>query len=317
MALRSALLALLAPAALLVVPAAASATAQPHPKTMYEDHVHQTHGNDWHVQLQANDAGTGLTSLVLYAEACDENGLAFHLPVHSDGSFGFSGRKLNDGKGSWSIDGKFTDSDHAIGTWSVYKGACSVVNHPFAAHDGHGHFIIGNPDGYAPPRIDGNSYEARHLRSLQAGVLKRHPNWNTRAKVKKLGYVMDKSTHCPGLHHARKHGTSMWGNLLDPSAPQSFVFWCDSQERWTLAAAMFRASAHSTPPVFNNMIQWHKHGSDGTWMTHIWFVNDPVAAFAACAPFPAFERAGWFSYEYFRVDIPIDQPCKDTVTGSG
>ena len=313
---RPALLSAVVSAVLLALPGAALA-AQPRPKTMYEDHRHQTHGNDWHVQLQANDAGSGLTSIVLYAEACDADGLAFHLAVHSDGTFGFASRKLSDGKGTWAIHGTYADPDHATGTWSVTKGKCTVADHPFAAHDGHGHFIIGNPDGYAPARIKGNSYNARHLRGLQAGVLARHRRWNTPAKAAAEGYVMDKSTTCPSFHHARKHGTDMWGKLLDPAAPQSLVYWCDSHRTWTLAAEMFRASRHSTPPVFGNMIQWHKHGADGTWMTHIWFVGDPTAAFAACAPFPAFQQRGWFGYEYYNVDIPIDQPCQDTVTGSG
>jgi hypothetical protein len=308
-------LVLLAAFGLAALPALGASAVKPRPKTMYEDHLHNTHGNDWHVQLQVNNAGTALTSIVLWAETCNDSGVAGRVPIHADGTFAVVDAKLAGGKGTWSVQGTFADDDHASGTWSVTKGSCTVADHPFDAHDGLGHYIIGNPDGYAPPRILGRSFDARHLRHFQVLTFANVQRWSTVAKASSLGYVLDQSLACPGLHHARKNGVRMWGKLLDPDAPQSLVYWCDANRNWTLAAAMFRAPRNITPPVFGNMIQWHKHGSTATWMTHVWFVSPPTAAFAACAPFPAFAARGAFTYLPYQSDIPIDEPCPDTDTG--
>ena len=80
-----------------------------------------------------------------------------------------------------------------------------------------------------------------------------------------------------------------------------------------MIAAMYRAAGLTRPPTFGNMIQWHKHGATATWMTHIWLVPDPRAAWAACVPFPALaDCTGLATYAPYVPDIPIDQPCPDT-----
>lgn len=309
---RSLLLAVLALAA--VVPATAAAAGPARPKTMFEDHLHNTGGNDWHVQLQANDTGTRLSTIVLYAETCSEaGGLAARVPINPDGSFSVTDAKLEDGRGTWSVQGTFTDLDHATGTWSVNRGRCVIADHAFAAHDGRGHFFIGNPGGYAPARIDGSSKAARRLRILQRQTLANARHWNTVAKAQRLGYVptIGEDT-CPGIVHYRKHGVRMWGKVLDPSQPQALVYWCGADGQLSMVAAMYRAAGRTRPSTFGNIIQWHKHGATATWMTHVWLVSDPRKAWAACVPFPALEHVGLATYAFYTPDIPIDQPCPDT-----
>jgi hypothetical protein len=291
---------------------AAAATVHAKPSTMFEDHLHGTAGNDWHIQLQSDGSGRRLTSLVLYAEHCDTTVLATGLRVAADGTFSAHGT-YDHRKGSWSASGVFADADNARGTWSVTDGSCTVADHPFAAHDGHGHFILGNERPYAPRTILGRSWRARHLRGLQASTLAHASRWRTLARAKKAGYVISpKEYRCPGIFHARKHSNYMWGRLLDTAAPQALVFWCDPAGRSRMIAAMYRADAASTPPTFRGLIQWHKHGDGPTWMTHIWLVSDSVSAFATCVPFRALSAAGIASYAAYRPDIPIDQPCPET-----
>jgi hypothetical protein len=292
-------------------PVASAVAAPARPKTMFEDHLHNTGGNDWHVQLQANNTGTRLTTIVLYAETCDGSEVVTKVPIAADGTFAVVDHKLVDGKGSWSVEGRFEDPDHAEGTWSITRGTCSVADHPFAAHDGRGHFVIGNPGGYTPQGIMGSSKPAKHLRVLQRQTFANAHRWDTVAKAERLGYARKPSETCPGIFHLRKHGVHMWGKVLDPTAPQSLVFWCGQQPP-TLVAAMYRAAGRTHPSTFGDLIQWHKHGSDATWMTHIWLVRDPVAAFAACAPFNALHAAGLATYVPYSDFLPIDQPCPDT-----
>jgi hypothetical protein len=60
------------------------------------------------------------------------------------------------------------------------------------------------------------------------------------------------------------------------------------------------------------MLQWHKHGPTAHWMTHVWLVEDPVDAFATCAPFRAFSFEGKFDYQPYTIDAQVDSPCSDS-----
>jgi hypothetical protein len=294
-------------AMLIVVPSAAAVT--PRSQAILEDHRHFTHGHDWHVQVEVNKQSTRLATVVVYAQECGETGFAIGIPLEEYGEFELD-RALADGEGRFTVDGEFTSPDRAHGTWSLTTDECTFGGE-FEAQDATGHFLLGNPYDYAPDRIHGSSRYARLLRAFQSRVRsagRRFPM----SRARKLGYELD-NAYCPGLVHARKHGTTMWGPLLDPKQPQSLVYWCDAKRHWTLAGMMFRARGASRPPTFDRLIQWHKHGATrtATWMTHVWMVRDPVAAFATCAPFSAFSRAGMFSYHRY-IAVPGDQPCADT-----
>jgi hypothetical protein len=294
--------------ALLVFAPSASAVT-PRSQAILENHRHFTHGHDWHVQVEVNNRSTKLATVVAYAQECGETGFAVGVPLDPRGSFAVD-RRLADGNGRFTVRGTFTSPDRANGTWQITTGDCTFGGN-FAAQDATGHFLLGNPYDYAPRRIRGASRYARLLRGFQRRVQaagRRFPM----ARARRLGYALDNS-YCPGLVHARKHGTAMWGPLLDPRQPQSLVYWCDARRHWTLAGMMFRAHGASRPPTFGRLIQWHKHGGTrtATWMTHVWLVRDPLAAFATCAPFNAFSAAGKFSYHRY-IAVPGDQPCADT-----
>jgi hypothetical protein len=293
---------------LALVPSADAAT--PRPRTMVEDHRHYTRGHDWHVQLDVDRSAKRLASVVAYSQECGETGFTQKVRLEPDGSFAIE-RPLADGAGSFSVAGRFTSPDRASGTWSVVTPDCTAGG-PFRAQDASGHFLLGNPYEYAPKRIRGATHRAVVLRRFlnQVHLAGRY---FTPRYARRHGYEMSTAAGCPGLNHARKGGTAMWGPLLDPMQPQSLVYWCDAQRRWRLAGMMFRAAGRSRPPTFGNLVQWHKHGATrtATWMTHVWMVRDPVSAFASCAPFRTFAEAGMFSYHRY-IAVPGDAPCSDT-----
>jgi hypothetical protein len=294
---------------LVLAPPAAAVT--PRSRAILENHKHWTHGHDWHVQLEVNKQSDRLASVVVYAQECEATGYALHLPVGPRGTFDID-RPLPEDGGHFTVRGRFTNADRAIGTWGVETTAGCAFGGSFDAQDATGHFLLGNPFEYAPKKLLGRSRYAKLLRGFQERVRLAARRF-TPAYARAHGYEMSTSAGCPGLNHARKNGTAMWGPLLDPSQPQSLVYWCDAEQHWTLAGMMFRARGSSRPPTFDRMIQWHKHGATrtATWMTHVWLVRDPLAAFATCAPFNAFARAGMFTYHDY-VAVPGDQPCKDT-----
>lgn len=308
---RSLIAVLLVPVALVALPGSANA-ATPRPKAMLEAHKHNTGGHDWHVQVEVNNASTRLVTVVVYAQECGETGFTQGIKLGEGGSFDLVDVPLANKKGTWSLHGQFIDADRAEGTWSLTKGACTVSG-PFRAQDATGHFLIGNPYEYAPTSIRGKSLNARRLRALKYHTGRNAERFDTIAKANKQGYELSTALGCPGMHHARKHGTAMWGDLLDTTAPQSLVYWCNADNEWTLAAFMYRADGRGKrPSTYGNMLQWHKHGPTASWMTHIWLVSDPVSAFATCAPFPAFNAAGKFPYEPYIVDAQVDNPCSDS-----
>jgi hypothetical protein len=301
-------------AAVFLLPAVADA-AKPRPKAMLEAHQHNTGGQDWHVQIEVNKAATKLVTVVVYSQSCGETGFTQNAPLGADGTFDLVDVPLADGKGTWSLHGSFIDKDRATGVWSVKKSAgprpCEAAGE-FRAQDATGHFLIGNPYEYAPLAVRGKSLNARRLRALKYHTGQNAKRFDTVAEARRQGYEISTVTGCPGMHHARKHGTTMWGKTLDPKAPQSLVYWCDAEGNYTLAAFMYRADGKTRPNTFGRMIQWHKHGPTAHWMTHIWLVRDPVAAFATCVPFPAFAERGMFTYQPYAVDTQIDTPCSDS-----
>jgi hypothetical protein len=289
--------------------------AKPRPKAMLDAHKHNTGGQDWHVQLEVNKQSNRLTTVVVYSQICGETGFTQKVKLGPDGTFDIVDMPLANKKGTWSLHGSFETADRASGVWSMTKPAgakACQVGGEFRAQDATGHFLIGNPYEYAPAAITGGSLNARKLRALKYHTRQNASRFDTIAKSRKLGYELSTATGCPGMHHSRKHGTSMWGKELDPTAPQSLVYWCDAEKHWTLAAFMYRADGKKRPNHFGRLLQWHKHGPTANWMTHVWLVNDPVSAFATCAPFKAFEADGMFDYQSYVIDAQVDSPCSDS-----
>jgi len=176
--------------------------------------------------------------------------------------------------------------------------------------------MVGNMAEY--PRTPwGESKEGRKARRLVTSSLRTMKRFDTVKEAQKQGYFFGapsmSALKCPGLIHMRKHAVSFWGKLLSAETPQSLVWWCSSDRKLTLAAYMCRAPAKmAMPDTFNGLLQWHKHGVTGGWMTHLWLVRDPRSAVATCAPFEAFERYGILRYEPYFDTLPIDFPCSDT-----
>lgn len=277
---------------------------------MVEDHRHGTGGQDWHVQLEVAKSGTRLGAVVVYDQGCKATGFVQGIPVGSDGTFQVDGT-LPEGKGSFTVSGQFTGPVVAEGTYSVTTADCTRSG-TFVARDSTGHFLVGNPYEYPPARIEQDA----ELRRLTEAFRRNAPRF-TAARARALDYSFE-GAKCPGMIHARKRGTAMWGDVLDPDEPQSLMYWCGSDKRYVLAGAMFRAPGKSRPRTFGNLIQWHKHATTATanWMTHLWLTPGLRDAWATCTPFRAYEEAGMFTYQPWPF-IPETKPCSDTPALAG
>jgi len=297
-------------AAAVCLPIGADA-ATPRPRAMLEAHRHHTGGHDWHVQLEVNRGSDRLTTVVVWSQRCGRTGFLQGSALGPHGSFAMDA-PLQEGSGRWSLRGYFADADHAVGTWAVSTPDCTDGG-TFRAHDATGHFLLGNPFEYPAKAANGTSPDARRMRRLKLDSRRNASRFRTIAMARRQGYEFSATASgCPGFRHARKHGTKMWGRVLDASAPQALVYWCDSHGRWTLAAFMYRAGNRTRPETFGGMIQWHKHGPTAAWMTHLWLVRDPLSAFATCAPFREFAAEARFSYEPYKHDETVNNPCSDT-----
>jgi hypothetical protein len=289
--------------------------ASPRGGTSYQQHRHNTGGHDWHVQFEVNNKETALKTLVVYSQQCHDTGFVTHVKLGDDYSFVVD-KQLPDKKGTWHVDATFTNSSTAVGTWSLTRGDCTD-GREFTAGNGKP-MSLGLQNEYPPAdrMATGPGHAAHALRHIKNQALASSEALDTLAKARANGYILDRSTStkCPGFHHARKNGTGMWGNILDPEAPQALVFWCDSHRRFTLAAYMFRAPVRPYPKTYNDLMQWHRHGVTKSylWMAHLWLVRDSAAAWATCAPFNALEDERVLRYETPAFVGAHADPCSDT-----
>ncbi|MEA2124089.1 MAG: hypothetical protein QOI80_871 [Solirubrobacteraceae bacterium] len=280
----------------------------------YQAHRHNTGGHDWHVQLEVNKQATKLKTLVVYSQLCHETAFTQKVKLGPDDTFDID-RPTPDKKGRWVVHARFTHRSTAEGTWQITRGDCTD-SREFEAST-RTQLSIGNQREYPPPKriTTGPGRAAHKLRHIKNQALLTSKRLDTVAEAEAHGYQLDRTNRqCPGFHHARKNGNGFWGNMLDPEAPQALVFWCDSHHRFTLGAYMFRAPRKPRPNVFNGLIQWHRHGltPNYLWMTHLWLVRSPVAAWATCAPFNALDDAGVLAYEKPAFPGAHSEPCTDT-----
>lgn len=309
MSRRLALLAILA----IAVPGVAIA-ATPRGGTAFENHKHNTpNHHDWHVQLEVNQASTRLGTLILYSQACNVTAFTTKVPLE-DGSFTLEDAPVRGRPGAtWTVKGHFDTPDIARGTWAIATKDCEDSG-TFSAGDRSGHFLIGNPYEYPNARKMASGAPLPHrMRHLKNQSLKSAERFDTVPELEARGYVIQDPPKCPGFNHARKNGTRMWGKVLDPWHPQSLVLWCDEDVNWSLVAYMFRAAPSPKPDTYGRLVQWHKHGPTGTWMTHIWLVPDNRTAWATCAPMGALlaeKRVP--EYLRYRPGAHSDNPCSDS-----
>jgi hypothetical protein len=149
--------------------------------------------------------------------------------------------------------------------------------------------MVGNMKAY-PDLERAGQRNLRRARRLGRASRRTARRFDTLAEANRSGYETGHMAR-PGFVHARKHGPRFWGRILDPAAPQALVFWCPRHGRCRLTTYMFRAPAGSPPSTWRRLLQWHRHGPRGTWMTHVWLLPGTRAAFATCAPWPALERS--------------------------
>jgi hypothetical protein len=159
----------------------------------------------------------------------------------------------------------------------------------------------------------GNRRKARALRLASLRSARRFDTLEEAARRGSVARADISPLYWPGLQHFRKHGTRVWGRVLNPRQPQALVFWCPSVGDCRLAAFMYRAPAKA-PPTYGGLLGWHRHVGGRNWMTHVWLTADTATSLAQCAPFNALhERDPMLVWEPYTADVPmIDEPCPDT-----
>jgi hypothetical protein len=133
--------------------------------------------------------------------------------------------------------------------------------------------------------------------------------FDTVAKARRAGYVSRHALRRPGFTHLRKHGARFWGRVFDPTAPQSLIVWCPDRGACTVTTFMYRAPAGAPPSTWGDVLQWHRHGMRGTWMTHVWLARHTREALATCAPMRALAEALGIRPEQYHADVTEDHAC--------
>jgi hypothetical protein len=181
--------------------------------------------------------------------------------------------------------------------------------HEHEMHD-HGMKMHGNTAEY-PDLGSASAVNARTVRRLHQRTVAAASRFDTPAKARHHRYTLGpRRQRCPGIVHYRKGGAAFWGKMLDPNAPQALVEWCDSHHALTLIGFMYRAPGDRMPPTYGDLLGWHKHGMDATWMTHVWLTAGTRESLATCVPFNALTSK--VTYTRYVPDVHGDQPCSDT-----
>jgi hypothetical protein len=177
-----------------------------------------------------------------------------------------------------------------------------------------GMMMVGNPHQY-PNLAKAGKANVAHARSVMQATLAKAARFNTVAKARALGYVPKVKLRRPGFTHFRKFGTRFWGAMFDAAAPQSLVFWCPSSGACKLALFMYRAPSGDPPDTWGNLLRWHRHAENASWMMHLWLVDDVRLAYASCAPMNAVAKARGFTVEHYHPDVMPDTACKPEKPG--
>jgi hypothetical protein len=187
------------------------------------------------------------------------------------------------------------------------------------------------PTGAWPPMLDkamgGDMPDmeaaTRHQRAVARRLMRRTQRltarYATEARARRAGYRPPRKWAWAPIRHFNSHRAGNDGRVLDPSRPESLLFWRgpDGRGPRRLVAAMFRAPSDRPPPDADNpLLRWHVHfhcvrpipgrsrqmrtelcpkglvahyGS--MQMLHVWLTGDLMTAYAMQAPLDALATA--------------------------
>lgn len=153
-------------------------------------------------------------------------------------------------------------------------------------------------------------HQKQVLARIQHEVWAHMSAYDTLPVAEGLGYSFE-SAEAPAMQHMRKNGTRYWGKILNPKAPQALLWWCSMPMQCTLVGVMYRTPPSRRPPnTDGGLLQWHRHGPTGTWMTHVWLTHDLRSGFARCVPFEQLAQTRAVTEAPYKPDVPEDSPCK-------
>jgi Spy/CpxP family protein refolding chaperone len=318
---------LLAALAALLVLAPAAMAAQPRPNARFEVHDHEIGGRNWHVEATVSSTGRSLRHLILYVEQCDATVVARAVRVGEDGMFAVN--RAAEGT-TWSVTGSFTTPTRLEGTYRLARGGCDTGRRAFTARGrggvepGHDHGSHGHDHGDVFPDLAAATaaQRAQARRLHRATLSSARRLFPTYAAARNRGFVrFPRNWRRPLVFHLRQRGYEQDGRVLDPSRPESLVYWWPRRGRPVLVGFMYRAPVGRRPSFGGPLLIWHGHDNTQTGrrgrtiMTHVWLTRDLRSALANCLPVPQLEAA-LPRFRYARPGTVVDHNSRPCPTSS-
>lgn len=302
----------LAVLALLTWGAAPASAAVPIGGAAYRAHDHTVEGRGWHVDARVASNARTVETLVLYAEQCGG-----HTPVAQDVAVGPVGEvsasgPLSDSKpaaGGYTVEARFVTDRRLEGTFqfTTSKG-CDTGAIPFAARtkaqshrhatdEQHSHHSYGHPMGTMPDLDDGSPRALRQAERLWRGTLSAARRlFPTIGAAHALGFRRSPRRFGQRVvFHVRNARYDRDRFALDPSRPESLVYYWPGRGEPVLVAFMYRKPVGRAPRYAAPLLAWHSHTHEGrkgsTQMTHVWLTNGLKSALANCLPVDHLENA--------------------------
>jgi hypothetical protein len=201
----------------------------------------------------------------------------------------------------------------ALAAGQTFEGHAAAHEHGAGGHQ-HG---AGHHHGPQYPNLAAASQADRDkaaslLRAVQENAQLRFPTY---AAAMRAGYtrVLGRNWQRPLAFHVRRRAYERDGREIDPTRPESLVYWWPRRGQPTLIAMMFRTDRRpasvGSVPIFHRHVNVRTGHTGSTMMMHVWMTQDLRTAFANCLPRSALERAN----AAFRYSKPVSTQALETL----
>jgi plastocyanin len=269
--------------------ASSSEAALPPPTSVFTAYDHASEANGFHLQLAVGSNPRLIRTAFLDSFACRVEPVVRNVPVSESGDVyihtAFAPR-LSQPRlktGIFTVIARFTSPTRLDGTYQAKKPGCDTGVRAFTATTEKGHNAHGPPPDVAGA-TPAQRAEAEALLAASKQAASRFP---TIGDAFRAGFVPH-----PGFKAAfiwprgvgfHLENCQNWvdDHVLDPTRPESLVYWSPPNAAPVPIALMYRASSYQPPPTTGGpIIRWHGHGDGAFLMTHVWFASSLEEAFS-------------------------------------
>jgi hypothetical protein len=284
-------------AALLLLAAPAAQAAYPDKAASYTVHDHGTKGKNWHVEVEISKERRLLAkTIVIYVQECNATPFAENERIDLKGRINFIDREFDlpkGAKGTWTVRAQWISTHTLKGVYRIVTPGCDTGARPFEAHAGgheHSHHHAGTRPGEFPALASASSSARSQVTELWRNTLRAaadlFPTYESAEALKFSRYPLKWKR--PLLFHLRRDGYAKDKVVLDPTRPESLVYWWPKRGAPVLVGFMYRAPLGKPPAFGGKLLAWHSHTENGhqgdNQMTHVWLTGDVRSALANCLP---------------------------------